>query len=346
MGREMKIAAITEPGRIEIRDVPSATPKPWQALVKMDACAICNGTDTKILHGHFPGMGRYPVIPGHESTGLVVEIGRDVKRYRVGDRVLRPAADPEGYVSMWGGYAEYGLAGDPEAFRAADPDGPPDWRWSMQQIVPDGVPADEATVLITLKETYSWLKRFEITPESRVLVLGGGPVSLSCVYWAKLFGAGLVTLAARREDARLRAKSFGADAPVDLSAEDLRAQAMDVTGGRGFDRIVDAVGASELINRVLPTLSPGGWIGVYGIADATPEGLGMISVPRGGDYQLRVFNPDEPGCHDEVTALVMSGEVDPSIFITHHLPLAEIEKGFDLVASRQAVKAVVQMGNG
>lgn len=338
----MRIAAITSPGKIAIAEVPIPEPKPWQALVKIDACAICNGTDSKILHGHFPGMGTYPVILGHESTGLVVEVGSDVKRYKVGDRVLRPAADPDGYVSTWGGFAEYGLAGDPEAFLTRNPGA--GWQWTMQQVVPEGIPADEATILITLKETYSWLKRFEVGPESRVLVLGAGPVSLAFAYLAKLFGSRLVVVAARRADARERAKAFGADRVIDLSAEDLRSQAMEVTGGKGFDRLVDAVGNNELLLRCMPMLSMGGRIGIYGVGDATPEGFPEIRLPRAGEYSFLTFNPDEPSAHGEVTVLVAQGKIRPSEFISHRLPLEEIEKGFELVASRQAVKVIMEMG--
>jgi len=342
MERFMKVALITAPDRIAIREVSDPSPKPWEALVKIDACAICNGTDSKILHGQFPGMSTYPVLPGHESTGLVVEVGSMVRRYKVGDRVLRPAADPPGIISMWGGFAEYGLAGDPDAFREAHPDAPLDWRWSMQQVVPPDIPADEATILITVKETYSWLKRFGVESGSRVLILGAGPVSLIYACWARYFGCELVAIAARRADARERAKRFGADQVIDLSAEDLGSQAVEITSGRGFDRLVDAVGSSGLLMRSMQMLATGGRVGVYGVGDATPEGLGQICVPRGGEFTLMVFNPDEAGVHDEVTTLVSEGKIRPSDFISHRLSLEQIATGFELVADRQAVKVVVQ----
>lgn len=337
----MKAAVIPAPNEIITQDVPIPHPNPWEALVKIDACALCNGTDTKILHGSFPGTSNYPIVPGHESTGIVLEIGAAVRRYKLGDRVLRPAADPPGMRSMWGGFAEFGLVGDPEAFHEANPGSPPDWRWAMQQVVPPEIPAEEASILITLKETYSWLMRFDVGPDNRVLILGAGPVGLAFAHWAKFLGSPVVAVAARRADALERAMSFGANARIDLKVEDIVAQAMEITSGQGFDRIVDSVGSSDLLKRCMPLLSPGGHIGIYGIADATCQDFGEIRVPRSGDYTLRCFGPDEPVVHQDVVNFALSGTIWPAKFITHRLPLDEIRTAFDLVADRKAVKVVI-----
>ena len=87
----MKAAVITEPGRLEIAEVPDPASGPYQALVRMLACGTCSATDLKIIDGKF-GPTDYPVILGHESVGEVIEVGERVANLDVGDHVLRPCA--------------------------------------------------------------------------------------------------------------------------------------------------------------------------------------------------------------------------------------------------------------
>ena len=114
----MKALVVVRPGRLELRDVPRPVPGPREALVKIDACGICGTTDRELVAGTQPYHNEYPAILGHESTGLVVEVGPECRKFRVGDRVTRPAAiiagdHRDGLASCWGGFAEYGLVRDP-----------------------------------------------------------------------------------------------------------------------------------------------------------------------------------------------------------------------------------------
>jgi len=107
----MRAAIVETPGRLEIREVPLPQPGDYQALVRMEACSICNATDHKIVEGQLPFISRdqYPGILGHESVGTVVEVGPRVRHFREGDRVLRVWAVVPGLNSFWGGFAEFGL---------------------------------------------------------------------------------------------------------------------------------------------------------------------------------------------------------------------------------------------
>ena len=89
-----------------VRDMPIPKIGDYDALVKIESCGVCNGTDTKIIHGKFKGIDQYPVVLGHEGVGRVVEIGAKVKNYEIGDLVLMPywADVPEGYSCGWGTY--------------------------------------------------------------------------------------------------------------------------------------------------------------------------------------------------------------------------------------------------
>ena len=85
----MKALVINCPGEMEVKDAAKPAPGPGEVLIKVRASGIC-GTDVHILEGGFPGA--YPLIPGHEFCGEVVEVGRAVTRVKVGDKVMMPAA--------------------------------------------------------------------------------------------------------------------------------------------------------------------------------------------------------------------------------------------------------------
>ena len=88
----MKALIVVRPGQLELRDIPRPVPGPREALVKIDACGICGTTDRELIAGTQPYHNEYPAILGHESTGIVVETGSECRKFKVGDRVTRPAA--------------------------------------------------------------------------------------------------------------------------------------------------------------------------------------------------------------------------------------------------------------
>ena len=83
----MKTVAVSNPGIVEIIETPIPKPKPYQALVKTKVACICNNTDSELVSGHFPGMeDSFPFALGHESIGEVVEIGKEVRNFSVGQK--------------------------------------------------------------------------------------------------------------------------------------------------------------------------------------------------------------------------------------------------------------------
>ena len=86
----MLSVAVLEPGKVEIVDLPRPSPGPYEALVRNEIAFICNATDRKLLQGIFPGVGpdQYPLLLGHESVGIVEEVGGRVRSFRPGDRLV------------------------------------------------------------------------------------------------------------------------------------------------------------------------------------------------------------------------------------------------------------------
>ncbi|HET7560751.1 MAG TPA: alcohol dehydrogenase catalytic domain-containing protein, partial [Limnochordia bacterium] len=184
----MRAAIVEAPDRLRVRhDVPMPRPGRFQALVRIECCATCNGTDDKLIHG---GMAlEYPAILGHESVGTVTELGPDVTGFAPGERVLRPTAVYPGgrlgpYRSGWGGYAEWGLVTDLSAAAAAGEDAPAGRGYARyQQKVPAGISTPDAAMAITLKETLSWSRHLGVGAGSEVLIVGDGPVGLAFTAW-------------------------------------------------------------------------------------------------------------------------------------------------------------------
>lgn len=347
----MKAAVIEKPGELLVREVPEPVCGPYQALVRIEACSICNGTDWKLIRGEFPGMDEqsYPAVLGHESVGTVIEIGSRVKNYRVGDRVLRCRTmyDPAVLNVCWGGFAQYGLVTDDEAFFADNPGQfHGDWSAPAQQIVPQEMEAANATILVTLKEVLSWLRKFEVGPDTSVLVFGSGPVGLAFCEVAKLIGSPLVAMAGRNDKALSRGSEFGVDAVINISSDDVPKKARELTGGKGFDRAIDAAGAWSLLEYAPSVLAFGGRFGLYGIENAGPgQEVRSIDVPSGWEWSLWQIGACEQAAHEEALEMISSGRLKPDHYITHTIALDGIMNGFELVRRREALKVVVCMNH-
>ncbi|MCY3021753.1 MAG: alcohol dehydrogenase catalytic domain-containing protein [Planctomycetota bacterium] len=159
----MKALVVTAPGWLEIRDIPAPKPGPYDALVRIEWCGICNSTDHKLLMGQMSWAPPCPFVLGHEAAGTVLEVGPHVRKYKPGDVVTRPMAfwpgSRPGMNIAIGGFAEYGLVRDVAAM-AADGDKlmANDYTSSRQVVVPKGLSTRDAALAISLSETASALR--------------------------------------------------------------------------------------------------------------------------------------------------------------------------------------------
>ena len=117
----MRAWAAFAPDDIRAIELPIPEPDDYEVLVKHEGCVFCNTTDRMIVERLFAAKA-YPVVFGHESFGHVVAVGAKVRKFRPGDRVICANAIVSGfdgtYYSAWGGFAEYGIAGDLDAYLA------------------------------------------------------------------------------------------------------------------------------------------------------------------------------------------------------------------------------------
>ncbi|OGO81927.1 MAG: hypothetical protein A2Y21_00290 [Clostridiales bacterium GWC2_40_7] len=336
----MKGLVVEKNGIVRIaNDIPEPKIGSYDALVETIACGICNGTDLKIIDGHFKGFNTYPCVLGHEPVGKVIEVGEKVTTYKKGDHVLRSMlTDTPEYYSGWGSFAEYGTVSD---YAAMVNNGVPNvfTGHMAQQIVPPEFDPNLAVMLITFKEVLSGLKRFGVSEGMKIMINGCGPVGLSMVRLSKILGVSKL-IVSDTDDTRLQtAGRLGADVLVNPMKDDVEAIVKSKVGD-GLDIFIDAVGRNELINLGLKLVKFNGKVAVYGIAPKLSAEIDWEHAPYNWDIhfvQWPTFD-EEAAVHDRIVEYVKCGALKLEDFTTHVLPLEDFNKGLDLVKARKGLK--------
>lgn len=317
---------VVQAGQLTIDELPQPTPGPYEALVKTEACAICNSTDTKLIQGEF-FAGTWPLLLGHETVGRIVALGDQVKNFKVGQRVLRGNltdrhVEKPGGRSCWGGFAEYTLvtdvwARDNRTYQAGV---------HPQQVVPDGIDPTHATALIMLKENLNVINQGDVVGRT-VAIVGTGPAAQSMTLFARLVGAKSIVVFGRNSQHAARFAALGADNYV----------TDDESVAGGFERVFEAVGSQAALARCLALAAPTGKVSVYGVApQSEPFAEADMQDPR--VYTPRV---SEAAAHDQLLGLIDQHQLDLADWISHVLPWQAYQNAFDLIWSKTANKVVL-----
>jgi len=327
------------------------------AIVRVPRPAIC-GSDLHLWPGGLPegigAAGGFAV--GHEFMGVVEEAGRGLRGVKKGDRVLTSctvgcgscALCRRGLYSgcqvMTGG----GGAGNVFGFSTGLPGGQaeavrvPFADTNLFQV--PGHLSDEQALFLTdiLPTGYMGSEMAEVGPGDTVVVFGCGPVGTFAQMSALLRGAARV-VAVDLDDGRLeRARQLGCEA-VNPSRENLGQKVLDWTGGVGADAAIEAVGREDLIVQAAMVTRPGGRIAVIGVLTAPTANLPWFMIflknlsLRTGLVNPQVFIP-------KLMRLVESGRLDPTVIISHRLPLSEGPHGYEIFAGHKenALKVILR----
>jgi alcohol dehydrogenase len=303
------------------------------AVVRVDATTIC-GTDLHILAGDVPGV--HPgMILGHEAVGVIAEIGDDVRRLRVGDRVLVSCISPCGTCR----FCREGRYGQCEAMGGwmlghkmhgtqAEYVRVPDAENSLYPI-PDGVSDEDALMLADVLPTGYEVGVLNggVRPGDVVAVVGAGPVGLAAVTCARLFSPSHV-IAIDHSDARLKkAKEFGADFTVNNAHDDPAAVIRNLTGRLGADVTIEAVGSPETFELAVKLARPGGRVANIGL-HGKPVLL-HLEEQWARDITITTGLVDASST-PVLMRLVENGQLDAARFITHHFSLDDMEQAYDV----------------
>jgi len=258
----MKVIEITEVGGPEAltlaeRDTPS--PGPGEILIRQTAVGL-NFIDTYYRSGLYPMA--LPGVLGSEGAGVVEMIGKDVTRFKVGDRAA--------YAGGFGAYAEARVYPADRAVR-----------------LPDGV-SDELAAAVMLKGmTAEFLlhRCFTVLPGHTVLIhAAAGGVGGLLVQWAKALGARVIGTAGSSDKAAI-ARDHGADEIILYRQEDVAERVRALTGGEGVAVAYDSVGR-DTIDGSLASLKRRGWLVTFGNASGPPPAIDPLRLMRGGSLIL------------------------------------------------------------
>ncbi len=340
----MKGLVVEKPGMVTIKyDIPEPKISPYSAIVENIACGICNGTDLKIIDGHFKGFDTYPAVLGHESVGRVIEIGSKVQAFKKGDNVLRTILDDVGphYYSGWGSFSEYSVVYDYQSMMDDGLEHVNEY-YIAQQVIPPDIDPVKGTMIITFKEVYTGLKSFGVTPQHSILINGCGPVGLSMVRFASLIGVRKIFASDIDQNRLDKALSQGAHRIINPQNENLEKIIYDEEKD-GLDLFIDAVGINSLMNTGLNLVKFNGKIGVYGISPVCSSEINWTKAPYNWSIQFIQWPnvKTEATLHNEVVDFVRQGKIKLDDFVTHTMSLEDFQTGLDLVKNKKGLKVAL-----
>ena len=329
----MKAIQISEPPHFELVDLPDPECGPDQVVVRTACCGLC-GTDLEILRGGMPpGFTRYPLVPGHEWTGVVEDAGARVTTCRVGDRVSvegylpcgRCAACRIGEFNRCQAHEQIGMThnGGFAEFVAAPA--------ASCHIVPEHVGLDEALMVEPASTVVRGIGRARLQPGASVAIIGCGPIGLIAARVAGLHQPAAVLgvdLAATQESIAMRAGVTAFTTSTD--AKGLR----ESSGGAGWDLVVNCAHGLRPLDLAFQIVRSGGTVVVIG--GAPDEQLFQISAHA---FVLRDLHIEgvlgyTPQSWVQTLDLLASGRLKLGDLITHRTPLDRFADALRFVQSR------------
>lgn len=326
---------------LRIEEIPTPTPGPHQILVDVAACGVCH-TDLHYLDLDVKTSKPPPLILGHEPSGVVAKVGRDVKNFKEGDRVLMPAVLTCGScfycrtgrenicetVTMFGnnidgGYAEFMLAPAKDCFQ-----------------LPPEIPLQDACIIADAISTpfHAVKNRARVKAGDTVAVFGCGGVGINVVQCAAAAGGSVIAIDLSPQKLEFARKmgavhTIRADEAIDIAHE-----IVELTHG-GVDVAIEAIGSPVTVRRAYESIRKGGRLCVIGyVAHDVPIAAGRLMY-----QELEIVG--SLGCrpvdYPHLIDMVRLGKIQVSPIVTAKVPLDRINEAFDILRSGEGMRTIV-----
>ncbi len=313
-------------------------------IVRVTKTAIC-GSDLHLWHGNLPAA-EHGFAVGHEFVGVAEEVGQAVRTLRPGDRILTSCTLGCGSCEccrrgLFSGCVETTAGGTRSnviGFSAVYPGGQAErvrvpFADANCFQIPEGVSDEQALFLTDILPTADMATELaQVQPGDRVLIFGCGPVGSLAQRCAQIRGAAQVFAVVLEEGRLARARALGCET-VHPERESLRERVLGLTGGRGADAAIEAVGRPELVVTATALVRAGGHIAVVGVMLAPVEVPWALMLMKNLSLHAGLVNPQRHIAH--LLALLESGRLDPTEIITHRLPLSEGIAAYEMFAERR-----------
>ena len=339
---KMTRALLTGPRSFQIEEHSAPEAGPQDVLIDIHTCGVCP-SDVRFYSGTRAGA-TYPRTLGHEWVGRVIDVGGDVSRFAVGDRVAAFVQRVCGMCrncqrgmsnmclnrlpAIEGGFQTVGRA----VSDALEP-------------IPDDTPYEAAAFAEPLACCLNGISRTPIVPGDTVVLMGVGPIGQLLSQLAQLRGGKVIAVDMIPERLEL-AMELGASEGLNAADPDLVKKIQDLTGGFGAEAVIVAVGVPAAELQALELAAPGGYVnyfaGTYPSATIAmdPNVIHYRQLWVTGSYHFT------PGGFRTALDLIAREEVQVQPLISHRLGLDEIAHGFDTVIDQAGMKVIIEMGDG
>ncbi|WEA42491.1 zinc-binding dehydrogenase [Priestia aryabhattai] len=342
----MKAVMKVEPGydNMLLKTIPESEVQKNQVKIKVAYTGIC-GTDIHTFTGQYKNS-QTPVVLGHEFSGIVVEVGEDVTKVKVGDKVTSETtfvtcgeceyclekdynlcAHRKGIgTQINGSFAEYVIS-----------------REESVHVLPDTVDLKAAALTEPLACcVHAALEKTVVKKEDTVLIFGPGPIGLLQAQVVKAQGAFVILAGITKDQKRLElAKSLGVDVAVDIQKESLEEMVLTYTDGYGVDKLFECSGAVQALNQGLPLVKKKGTFVQVGIFSEKLNLLDQESIIQ-REITYIGTRSQKPSSWHIALKLLEEKKINTEKMITKIVPLDCWRQGFEAVLSGNEIKVLVQ----
>ena len=330
----MKASFLIEPGVIEMREIDAPTPDHDQVLVKVAAVGVCGSDVHFYAHGNIGTMIMdHPFVLGHELSGTITAVGKDVDPARIGKRVaIEPQRPCRTCKQCRAG--RYNLCPEIIFYAVPHVNGAFTEYVTIQNDfafdLPDNVSFEAGALLEPLSVAIWSCQRAQVSVGSRVLITGAGPIGVIVAQTAKAFGASEVIITDTVETRRTFALSHGASRAIDPTKESL--------SGLDVDVFIDATGVGKAVYDGIKAVGPNGRVILVGMGDDDVL-LPVDYIQSREIWVTGIFR--YTNTWPTAIELVSSGKVDLDSLVTHRFNLDQVEEALKAPKLPGAMKPVV-----
>ena len=344
----MRAAILEALENLAVKDVPDPNLPEDGLILKVESVAIC-GSDIRIFHRGNPRV-KPPQIIGHEVAGTVYKVGEKTSEFKREDRVVLGADVPCGKCyyclrghqnncveamafgyQLSGGFAQF-ISVPREAINA-----------KIIQKLPDTLSFDEACLTEPLACVVNGQNLSDIKAGDTVAIIGAGPIGLMHAMLARAKGATKIILSELSEKRIELSKGFPIDVVINPKNEDPIKRVLEETEGRGADVVIVAAPSSIAQAQAIYMVRNLGKVNYFG---GLPPDTKEIPIDTNRIHYKEIFvhgsHGSSPKDNHIALKLIASRQVSAKKLITYTLPLEEINKGFRLVESGEALKVVLK----
>ncbi|WP_318507690.1 zinc-binding dehydrogenase [Bacillus sp. T3] len=312
--------------------------------IKVAYTGIC-GSDIHTFKGDYSNP-TLPVVLGHEFSGVVVEIGPNVKNVKVGDRVTSQTTFTTCGTCEYCQEGDYNLCPNRKGLGTQVNGSFAEFVISREEsvhVLPEEVSLKAAAFTEPLACcVHAALEKTTVTAKEKVLIFGPGPIGLLQLQVVKAQGAFVIMAGITKDQKRLElAKELGADVIVDTLQEDLKEIVLSHTDGYGVDKIFECSGAVPAVNSGLPLMKKKGTFVQVGLFGNKCNAIDQESIIQ-REISYVGSRSQKPSSWLIALDLLKNNKIDTEKMITKTVPLDEWRQGFEAVMAGNEIKVIVE----